>query len=246
MKKVERERLKHNEAADAVAAASLFVAAHGRSLLLGGVALVVLAAAVLGYLAWRERTEERAQAMLAAAVDTAAQPVQQADLLLDEGAEAPVFATEAERLEAVIGQLMATADAYPSTDAGIQARYYAASLLADANRLDAAAGAFEDVRERAGRSITGRMATLGLASVQVRAGNYEPAIRTFEELASGGGDLPVDGVLMHLADAYVHAGRQTEAVEALRRIVNEFPQSPYASEARQRADTLQADIAKAS
>lgn len=246
MKKVERERLKHNEAADAVAAASLFVAAHGRALLLGGVAIIVLAATVLGYLAWRERTEERAQAMLAEAVETAGQPVAQADLSLDAGTETAVFATEAERQDAVIGQLMATADAYPSTDAGIQARYYAASLLADANRLDDAVEAFEGVRQRAGRSITGRMATLGLASVQVRAGDYEPAIRTFQELASGAGDLPVDGVLMHLADAYVHAGRQTEAVEALRRIVNEFPQSPYASDARQRADALQADIAKAS
>ena len=37
-----------------------------------------------------------------------------------------------------------------------------------------------------------------------------------------------------------------ELASHLRRVVNEFPQSPYASDARQRADALQADVPKAS
>ena len=51
---------------------------------------------------------------------------------------------------------------------------------------------------------------------------------------------------MHLADAYVQAGRPAEAIETFKRIVNEFPRSPYASEARQRADALQVDVPQAS
>jgi predicted negative regulator of RcsB-dependent stress response len=182
--------------------------------------------------------------MLQAAIDTAGQPVA-APAEGTPPAEG-AFATDAERTSAVIGQLNAVADAFPSTDAGLQARYYAASLLAEANRLDEAAAAYEVVIARGGSGITGRMARLGLASVQVRAKDFDTAISTFQSLATAGTDLPVDGVLMHLADAYVQAGRPAEAIETLRRVVNEFPQSPYAPDARQRADALQADVPRAS
>jgi predicted negative regulator of RcsB-dependent stress response len=247
MKKAERERLKHNETADALAAVSLYVAAHGRTLLLGAVAVVVVVASALGYMAWRDRQEEKAQVMLADAIAVANEPVTQVSLDPDVAASPGAFATAADRTDAVIERLLATADAYPSTEAGIQARYYAASLLAEDDRLDAAAGAYQAVIDRAGRSITGRMAKLGLASVQVRAEDYDPAIQTFQDLATAGTDLPIDGILMHLGEAYLQAGRTSEAREVMRRIVNEFPQSPYAADARQKLDALQVvDLAKAS
>jgi predicted negative regulator of RcsB-dependent stress response len=244
MNKAERERLKHNETADAIAATTVFVAAHGRTLALGAVAVVLLIGVVVGYGAWKARAEERAQALLQAAIDTAAQPVEApaAGAAPAEG----TFATEADRTNAVIDKLRAVADSHPSTEAGLQARYYAASLLAEANRLEEAAAAYQAVVSQGGSSITGRMARLGLASVQVRSKDFESAITTFQSLSAPGSELPADGVLMHLADAYVQAGRPAEAIETLKRIVNEFPQSPYASEARQRADALQVDVPKAS
>lgn len=246
MNKSERERLKHNEAADAVASASLFIASHGRTLALAAVALVILVGVVLGYSAWRARTEERAQARLQLAIDAASRPLAAP---VGDGITPPpgdAFDTEAARTAAVIDQLRGVADAYPSTDAGVQALYYAASLMADANRLDESVAAYQSVIARSGSSITGRMAQLGLASVQVRVKDFDTAISTFRSLSASGDELPTDGVLMHLADAYVQAGRPAEALEVLRRVVNEFPQSPYASDARQRADALQADVPKAS
>ncbi len=247
MNKSERERLKHNEAADALASASLFVASHGRTLALAAVAVVLVIGVVLGYNAWRARAEERAQTQLQAAIDTAGRPV--AAPAADgtpPPADAETFASEAARTSAVIDELRAVSDAYPSTDAGVQALYYAASLMAEANRLEEAASAYQSVIDRSGSSILGRMARLGLASVQVRAKDFDTAISTFQSLSASGSELPTDGVLMHLADAYVQAGRPADAIETLRRVVNEFPQSPYASDARQRADALQADVPKAS
>lgn len=244
MNKVERERLKHNEAADAVAATSLFIASHGRTLALAAVALLIVIGSALGYGAWRARTEERAQTALQAAIEAAGQPV----VPPTDGAPPAegTFPTEAARTTAVVDALRTVADAYPSTDAGIQARYYAASLLAEGNRLDEAAAAYQAVVTGAGTSITGRMARLGLASVQVRAGSFDEAIATFQALAGPGSELPTDGVLMHLADAYAQAGRPAEAIETWRRVSTEFPQSPYATDARQRADALQVDVPKAS
>lgn len=244
MNKAERERLKHNEAADAIAATSLFVASHGRTLALGAVAVLILIGAIFGYGAWKARAEERAQALLQAAIDTAAQPV----AAPAEGAPPAEgsFATEAERTAAVIDKLRAVADSHPSTEAGLQARYYAASLLAETNRLDDAAAAYQAVVSQGGSSIVGRMARLGLASVQVRSKDFDAAITTFQSLSAAGSDLPSDGILMHLADAYEQAGRPGEAIETLKRVANEFPRSPYASEARQRAEALQVDVPKAS
>jgi len=244
MKTAERERIKHNEAADAIAWFSLFVASHGRTIALAAIAAVIVVGGILGYNAYRARTEERAHEQLQAAIETARRPV----VAPAEG-QPPAegsFATEAERTSAVIGELQAVADGFPGTDAGLQARYYAASLLAESGRLEEAAAAYQQVIDRSGSSILGRMATLGLATVQVRAKQFDSAIATFQSLASSGDDLPTDGILMQLADAYAQAGRHSEAIDTFKRVAGEFPQSPYAAEARERADRLQADVPAAS
>lgn len=250
MKKAEREHLKHNEAADAVAATATFFILHARTLALGAVAMALGVAAVFGYRAYTARAEERAQVQLAQAMDVASAPVTP-PAAAGVAAPAPppaagTYATEAARHTAAITQLLATADAFPKTDAALQARYYAAALLADSNRLDEAAAAYAAVRQQAGdSSLIGRMATLGHAVIQVRQRQFDPAITLLRDLSTRrDGHLPVDGVLMQLADAYQQAGQPAEAAQTLQRVIDEFPQGPYASDARQQADVLQAQGAK--
>lgn len=241
MNKTERKQLEHNEAADAVFAASTFLARNGRQILLVGVAALLLVAAGFGYRAFKARAEERGQLELAKAVEILNAPVSPV-------ASGPgTYATEEARTEAALKQLQATADAAPGTDAGLRARYYAASLLADANRTADAAAAFEAVRSSAGTStLLGRMATLGLTSMQVRQKQFDPAIATLLDLAQRrDGPLPLDAVLVQLASAYQQAGRAAEAVQTYQRVVDEFPQSPYVTDARQQLQALQG-TAKAS
>src|SRR5690606_7618066 len=199
MKTAERERIKHNEAVDAIARYSLIVASHGRTIALAAIAAVIVVGGILGYNAYRARTEERAHEQLQAAIETARRPV----IAPAEGQPAAEgsFATEAERTTAVIDALRGVAEGFPGTDAGLQARYYAASLMAESGRLDEAATAYQQVIDRSGTSIMGRMATLGLASVQVRAKQYDPAIATFQSLATSGSALPTASILMQLSDA---------------------------------------------
>jgi outer membrane protein assembly factor BamD (BamD/ComL family) len=47
------------------------------------------------------------------------------------------------------------------------------------------------------------------------------------------GALPVDGVLMELARTSLKAGKTQDARAAFKRVVDEFPQSVYAADARQ-------------
>ena len=250
MNKAEREQLKHNEAADALVAAGSLLSEHGRTLVLGTVAVLLLVGAVFGYRAFKTRTEERAQTQLATAVDILNAPVAPAPAA--GSAPAPVaegtYPTEAARAEAALKELLSTADAYARTDAGLRARYYAASLYAETNRPQEAAAAYEQVRAQAGAStLLGRMASLGLASMQVRQKQFDPAIKLLQDLAARrDGPLPVDAVLVQLAEAYQQAGRAAEASQTLQRVIDEFPQSPYAADARQRVEALQATASKAS
>jgi TolA-binding protein len=44
--------------------------------------------------------------------------------------------------------------------------------------------------------------------------------------------LPIDGILMQLGDACVHAGKSQDARAAFKRVVDEFPDSVYAASAK--------------
>jgi TolA-binding protein len=67
----------------------------------------------------------------------------------------------------------------------------------------------------------------------VAQGKYDNAITIYREMsADAKAQLPADGVLMALGRACVQAGRKDEAVRAFTRVVDEFPQSPYAADAR--------------
>ena len=92
---------------------------------------------------------------------------------------------------------------------------------------------------RAGTSIYGQMARLGIADADADAGKFDAAITTYRELsASASADLPVDGILMQLGRAYDAAGKAADARQTFKRIVDEFPQSPYAADARRAMDQI--------
>ena len=251
MNKAEREQLKHNEAADALLAASSFASQHGRTLALALVGVILLGGTVLGYRAFKARTEERAAVQLASAVEILNAPVNPLTVPPAPGGATPAagsYASETARANAALEQLLATADNFARTDSGLRARYYAASLYAETNRPREAGDAYQKVRDDAGAStLLGRMASLGLASMQVRQKQFDPAIRTLQELSQRrDGPLPIDAVLVQLADAFQQAGRAAEATQTLQRVIDEFPQGPYAADARQRVDALRATAPKAS
>jgi hypothetical protein len=64
-------------------------------------------------------------------------------------------------------------------------------------------------------------------------------VTTFRELASDtNSSLPIDGVLMQLGRAALVAGKKEDATRAFTRVVDEFPQSLYVSEAKEKVAEL--------
>ena len=52
------------------------------------------------------------------------------------------------------------------------------------------------------------------------------------------GPLPVDGILMQLGRTYLVAGKRADAQQTFNRLVEEFPESPYTSDARRELENL--------
>ena len=89
------------------------------------------------------------------------------------------------------------------------------------------------------RSIPERR--VGPEPLDIDAGRPEPAIATLTQLAQRTDlEIPVDGVLMQLGRAYDKAGKTADAIRAFTRIGDEFPDSPYAGDAKTEAERLKA------
>jgi TolA-binding protein len=207
------------------------------------VGIVVLVVAVGGFSWWRQQRDAKSSAMLAEALVIAEAPVVPATpAATGQPASTPQpgsYPTERAKLEAALPKFLAAADTYPSTQSGLSARYQAAAALVALGRDEEAARQFQQVVDKDGNGLYGRMARLGLAEVQVRQGKFDPAIATYKELsATAKDDLPVDGVLMALGRAYVAAGKKTEAGQTFKRIGDEFPSSPYAPVAKRELEAL--------
>ncbi len=239
MKRTERQHLRENELQSIARQARESYEARRREVTAIVAIAIVVGAAALAYFGWRERVQTKAHALLAEAV-----AVQDARVGPPPAPGQPEqglrFNTERERAQAALTKFKAAADAYPSTDAGIYARYSEAATWMALDSPTQAAAAYQQVIDRAGSgSIYGQMGRLGLAEAQARAGKYDDAIRTFQDLSQRkDGPLPVDGILMQLGRTYLDAGKRTEAQQTFNRLVQEFPESPFSGDARRELDTL--------
>ena len=256
MRRSERHHLKENALAVAMARFQHRVENWGTGLVIGaGIGLAVL---VLfgGYSWWTARAEASAGTLLAEALVAADAPVipPPPSPVTDGGEDAAVdtgeppfvqppgsYPTIEAKMSASLPMLLEAADAYPGTPSGITARYRAAAALAALGRHDEAAEQYQRVVDDDETGVYGRMATLGLASVQMSRGSYEAAIALLEpsSVADADATLPVDGVLMQLGRAYQLAGRADEARAAFQRIMDEFPTSLYFTNAERELQVLQ-------
>jgi tetratricopeptide (TPR) repeat protein len=243
MKRTERHRLKENEVALSVARAKETFEIYRKPILAGAVALVVVLVAIAGIVLWRQQVDDKARMMLAdamaveqAAVTPAPTPGQTTPPPPQPGA----YPSEAARDKAALEKFQAAANAYPSSKPGIAARYHAAATLAVLGRNADALKEYQEVVNRAGaNSLYGEMAKLGMADVETALGQYDQAIAHYSELANGKDPkLPTEGVLMQLARAYEGKGAVADARKTFKRIVDEFPQSPYAATAKREMDGI--------
>jgi len=239
MKRAERHHLKENELQTLARRAREGFETRRREMTGTIAALALLGVAIVGYFAWREHVKSQAHGLLAEALVVQSARVGAPAAPGTAGAGSLSYLTERERAQAALAKFKAAADAYPSTDAGIFARYQeAATWIALASPAQSIT-VYQQVIDRAGDGIYGQMARLGLAQAQALDGKYDQAINAFKELAQRkDGPLPVDGILMQLGKAYLDAGKRTDAQQTFTRLVEEYPESPFTGDARKELDNL--------
>ena len=237
MKSTERHKLKQNDFATTVARMRASLEARQATIVRVLVVLVVLVGIAAAVAWWRSTQEARANELLADALATYEMPVVPPQPPAP-GSPPPLpqpgtFQSEQERLDAALPKFLEAAEANPGSQAAVTARYHAASILASLGRHAEAEEHYRQVSERAGDGIYGRTARLGMAESQLAQGKHDSAIEIYTAFSrDAGSPIPLDGILMQLGRAYARAGRTEEAVRSFTRIVDEFPQSPYAAEAR--------------
>ncbi len=203
--------------------------------------IVVVIGAVAGGVAWytSQRQQEAALAFAEAfevlnAPVTADQPA---------GADKPTglsFATAEEKYKKAAAAFEGIERRYPSLAVGQRARYLGAIARLELGENGPAETVLKDIaaRREAG-ALEPALARLALADLYRRGGQFDKAIEGYRQFA---GDttvpLPRDYALMGLAAAQEEAKKPAEARASYERLVQEFPASVYAAEARRRAEFL--------
>jgi TolA-binding protein len=240
VKSTERHKLKENDFAHTVARTRDMVSERPREVATIAIAVIAVALVLGVFFGWRAWRDGKATTLLASALAVA-----EAQVVTPPppapGSAPPVqpagsFRTERERLEASLPLLQRAADGYPDSDAGITARYRLAASLAELGRYAEAEQRYQEVVQKTrAKNIYHDTARLGAGEAQLAQGKGDAAVTTLKDLAAdANSSLPVDGVLMQLGRASLVAGKKEDATRAFTRVVDEFPQSLYASEAKER------------
>jgi len=239
MKAQERHHLKQNEFAVTTARLAGGLSENRDRIAIVSGAVVLIAAIAGGYFYFQKQSNDRASAAFGAALRVEQSQVVPAPTLPGATQQAGTFATDQARNEAAVAAYQKVIDAYPSHDAGMAARYHLAGVYLSMGRAAEAATLYADVASRGGSSLYGAAAKLGQAQALVDQTKFDDAIKILTDLsAQRDSELPMDGVLMELARVCQRGGKVQEARAAFKRVVDEFPQSGYAGEARQQLATM--------
>jgi TolA-binding protein len=250
MKRSERHHLKENELAHSLDRVREQFEGHKNQVVGVAILIAVIVVAVAGYVWYRQHIEGTSRALLASAMAIEQAQVTPPTPPAAAAAGQPVpppaplgsFASEQAKLTVALPRFMEAAETYPSTSSGIAARYQAAACLLRLGRPTEAIDRYREVIERDGKGLYGEMARMGLGEAQIVAGQYDAAITSYREMVSGS-SMPTDAVLMQLGRACAKAGKKTEAEQAFKRIMDEFPQSQYAQAAKQELDAVKTPAA---
>lgn len=238
MKRTERHHLKENELAGLTGALRTTVGARKSQVIGGIVALVVLAGGAIGYRSWRGRAEGRVGALLAEAMSVQEARVGQPEAP-GSSSPNPSYPTERDRHQAAVEKFKLVADQFPETEQGRYARFREAGAQMALGNAKEAVALYEQVATASADSLYGQMARLGVAEAQARGGEYDKAIAAYKALSDHkDGPLPVDGILMQLGRTYLGAGKASDAQQTFTRLVEEFPESPFVSDAKRELESL--------
>ncbi|MCU0293197.1 MAG: tetratricopeptide repeat protein [Thermoanaerobaculaceae bacterium] len=146
------------------------------------------------------------------------------------------FATDTERLAAAEKAFGDVKSKYSLTSESRMARLYLARIAMDRNDKEKAIRELSELASKHSDEPVVRLAMLNLVRLRVAKGEGSQLVKDLEAMVAGKDPrLPRDVALFQLAQLWEHDGKPEEASKLYRKLADEFPESPYRSEAQQKA-----------
>lgn len=225
-----RKAIKHDKFLDQLNNAYTFAARNRKPLIMAAVAIVILAVAAAALAAYSHRQEIEAQKVLAEGIEVMQTPVGERVI-----ATSTSYESEEARQKAAEEIFRRVVDEYGSRDAADVASLYLAQIEARRGDYDSARARFESFVDDHPEHLLAASAEVSLLNMKLAAGETDALITELQERIDGESDrLPRPVLLALLAQAYEMKGDQEKAIQAYRRIANEFPDSPYSLDAQRK------------
>lgn len=233
MDRQQRRDLKHDKFVDEVGTWSTRARENQRLLITITAGALILAVLVYGVYFYRSNREQKGQDALAKGIETYESP-----LLPAAGAQPVVgakFKTAADRTVAAEKQFKDVETIASGTDAAGVASLYLAEIAAGKGDIAGARTSLQKYLSDNPKSLLANGARYSLFRLRIDNGEAPQVSQELQaEINKTEPSLPADALLTLLAHAWDVQGNSQKTKETYRRIVTEFPDSPYALEAQRR------------
>jgi TolA-binding protein len=233
MDRQHRRDLRHDKFVDEIGTLSTRARENQRLLLTITAVAVGLAVLAYGIYFYRANREQKAQDALGTAIETIESP------LLPPPGSQPVpgakYKTEAERTAAAEKGFRDVQTRFSGSDAADVATLYLARISGTKGDVAGARTGLQKFIKDNPKSVLVGGARYSLYQLRIDAGEAPQVTQELQaEVAKSDPVLPADSLLALLARAYEVQGNADKSKETYRRIVTEFPDSPYALDAQRR------------
>ena len=223
---------------------------HGRNILYGIGALVVLGIIVWIIYAWSGKSNATAQAALGKAIEVSQTRV--SDQPIPAGSTEKTFKTEKERAEASVAEFDKVAEKFGG-DVGEKAKYLSAVNRVGLDRT-AAVASLEELSKSS--DAVGKLSKYALAQTRAEDGKTDDAVALYQELAAMSDPIvSKETINFEIAKLYEKQGKKQEAVDVLFSLVKSasevkdpdgkaMPLSPAAQNAKDKLKELDPEKAK--
>jgi TolA-binding protein len=233
MDRQQRRDLKHDKFVDEIGSLSTRARENQRLLLTITASAVIIAILAYGIYFYRSNREQKGQQALSKAIETIESP-----LLPAAGAQptpGAKFKTTADRTAAAEKLFKDVEANYGGTDAADIASLYLARIASDKGDLASARTRLQKFIAEHPKHLLVAGARYSLYRLRIDNGEAQQVGQELQaEVSKPEPVLPADTLLALLAHAWDVQGNAEKTKETYRRIVTEFPDSPYALEAQRR------------
>jgi len=223
-RRITRKQLKKDD--EFVSAAEVifrWIAENAKALMAGIAAVVVTALLWWAAIGWMSSRTDDASLLLHNATKTF------------EGEVAAGSMVPAGDLETAEAEFQQVIDSHGRTEQADMARLYLARIALSRGQMDEARTALVELARKHGDDVIGRLANLDLINMRIASGQGAEVAVDLEAMVTGqSAGLPRDAALYRLGELFIEEGQLEKARTYLEMLVEEFPESPFLTNARQR------------